>query len=644
MSAPRILFCIFGLCFALLTRLSPALAQEEILSFESFIDIQESGELVVTETITVRAEGNQIRRGIFRDFPIRHRNENGFFHTVGFRVAEVLRNGEREPWFTERFGDYRRLYIGNADTLIDRGVHTYEIRYETDRQLGFFEGYDEIYWNVTGSRWAFPIRQAVVRIVLPEGASPLQVEAYTGILGATGTAFRIVEQAGRTVVIETTRVLAPGAGLTVAVGFTPGLIAAPSSIGENLRAAYDNLGFGLGIVGVIGLFLYYMTFWKQVGRDPEKGTVIPLFEPPQGFSPGVISFVHFKGFGARMRGASRAFVASLVSLAVKKKVDISERDGDITVTALDLSEERLPTGEKTIMRQMFHTQNQALTFNKSNGETLKRTATGYQSKIRKEYGERFYRENRGYFAAGMVLTVILAAITLFFYWPVDGEIAIIILLTLIAVMASIALAFGIDRVSAGWSGGFVTAFSGILIAFVGGALGGLLLLVTFAIQTPVQFILALAWVLAIFLNVLFFVLLTAPTQAGRKLMDDIEGFKMYLSVAEAERMNMAGAPDFSTDLFERYLPYAIGLGVEKPWSEALAAHLARAGIAESSYQPGFYHGSDWNSGNLTRSASAIGSSIGSSMTSAMPTPKSSSGSGGGGFSGGGGGGGGGGGW
>ena len=211
-------------------------------------------------------------------------------------------------------------------------------------------------------------------------------------------------------------------------------------------------------------------------------------------------------------------------------------------------------------------------------------------------------------------------------------------------MASIALAFGIDRVAAGWSGGFVTAFSGILIAFVGGALGGLLLLVTFAIQTPVQFILVLAWVLAIFLNVLFFFLLTAPTQAGRKLMDDIEGFKMYLSVAEAERMNMAGAPDFSTDLFERYLPYAIGLGVEKPWSEALAAHLARAGIAESSYQPGFYHGSDWNSGNLTRSASAIGSSIGSSMTSAMPTPKSSSGSGGGGFSGGGGGGGGGGGW
>ncbi|MGI9371359.1 MAG: DUF2207 family protein, partial [Hyphomicrobiales bacterium] len=128
----------------------------------------------------------------------------------------------------------------------------------------------------------------------------------------------------------------------------------------------------------------------------------------------------------------------------------------------------------------------------------------------------------------------------------------------------------------------------------------------------------------------------------------IEGFKLYLSVAEAERMNMADAPDVTQDLYEEYLPYAIGLGVEEPWSEAFASQLARAIPDETSrtpYRPRWYAGSNWNSGSLGRMTTGFVDNMSSSMASAMPAPKSSSGSsGGGGFSGGGGGGGGGGGW
>jgi uncharacterized membrane protein len=143
--------------------------------------------------------------------------------------------------------------------------------------------------------------------------------------------------------------------------------------------------------------------------------------------------------------------------------------------------------------------------------------------------------------------------------------------------------------------------------------------------------------------VLFFHLLRAPTIAGRKVMDDIEGFKLYLTVAETERMNLEDAPDMSTDLFERYLPYAIGLGVEKPWSRALEAHLARVApeMEGRTYHPTWYHGSSWDSSRLDAATAGLASAIAGSVASSMP---SSSGSGGGGSSGGGGGGGGGGGW
>jgi uncharacterized membrane protein len=141
-------------------------------------------------------------------------------------------------------------------------------------------------------------------------------------------------------------------------------------------------------------------------------------------------------------------------------------------------------------------------------------------------------------------------------------------------------------------------------------------------------------------NVAFFHLLRAPTIVGRKVMDEIEGFRLYLSVAEAEWMNMPKAPEMSPDLFEAYLPYAVALGVEKPWSDAFQSHMARVMPGRDAYRPSWYRGS-WSSDSLGRATSGMVSSLSSSMTAAMP---SSSGSGGGGSSGGGGGGGGGGGW
>jgi uncharacterized membrane protein len=143
---------------------------------------------------------------------------------------------------------------------------------------------------------------------------------------------------------------------------------------------------------------------------------------------------------------------------------------------------------------------------------------------------------------------------------------------------------------------------------------------------------------------MFALLMFAPTQEGQELMDEIEGFRLYLSVAEAERIKMAGAPDFTLELYEEFLPYAIGLGVAEEWSDALQAHLDKMTPAERhDYHPPFYSGRSFNPGTVAASTAAIASSIGAAYAASMPKSSGSS-SGGGGFSGGGGGGGGGGGW
>ena len=145
------------------------------------------------------------------------------------------------------------------------------------------------------------------------------------------------------------------------------------------------------------------------------------------------------------------------------------------------------------------------------------------------------------------------------------------------------------------------------------------------------------------MNIVFYYLLRAPTVSGRRVLDQLQGFRMYMKTAEEERLKILNPPEKTPELFERYLPYALALDCENEWNAKFTAVLAAAALAGAA-APVWYSGSNWNSGNMGGFTDSLGSSLASSAASASTAPGSSSGSGGGGSSGGGGGGGGGGGW
>jgi uncharacterized membrane protein len=188
----------------------------------------------------------------------------------------------------------------------------------------------------------------------------------------------------------------------------------------------------------------------------------------------------------------------------------------------------------------------------------------------------------------------------------------------------------------------------IVAAFIGFMMlnlaGGSLLTLT-QLQLDPRALAALAGL--IISNLVFFFIMGAPTPIGQKRSAEIAGLKQYLTLAEKERMNMQGAPEMSPQHFETLLPYAVALGVEKPWSRAFDAWLATAlATGATTYAgPVWYHGADISPSRLGSSLGGMAGSLSKSFTASLPAPKSSSsGFSGGGFSGGGGGGGGGGGW
>jgi hypothetical protein len=297
---------------------------ERIRDFKSFIVVHPDATMTVTETITVSAAGREIKRGIIREFPTTYKDRFGNTVKVGFDVREVLKNGRPEPYHLESVRNGEKIYIGQKDVSLQPGVYTYTIKYHTDRQIGYFKDFDELYWNVTGNGWTFPIDHAEAVVVLPEGAKILKYAAYTGPTGSKGEDFQVSYDGAGNIVFTTTRGLGPREGLTIAVSWPKGLVAAPSGkekLGWFMR---DNLSNFAAVFGLLGTFAYFLMVWFRVGRDPARGNIIPLCTPPQGFSPAAVRYLMRMGYD------QKTFAAAVVDMAVKGYLNIEEEDDEYT--------------------------------------------------------------------------------------------------------------------------------------------------------------------------------------------------------------------------------------------------------------------------------------------------------------------------
>jgi hypothetical protein len=231
-----------ALLVAALTLVAPAAAQkpgaddagssdnasrgERIISYLSDISIARDASLHVVETIRVDAEGDRIRHGITRDFPTRY-TVNGRNLRVGFEVEGVERDGQPEHYTRESISNGVRLRIGSASTEVSAGEHSYVIRYTTTRQIGFFDTYDELYWNAVGTDVIFDVDSAEAHIHLPQAVPFGNRSSYTGSQGSQASNAEIVSEGPGDIVFRTTRPLAPHEGFTVAVAWPKGVVTAP---------------------------------------------------------------------------------------------------------------------------------------------------------------------------------------------------------------------------------------------------------------------------------------------------------------------------------------------------------------------------------------------------------------------------------
>ena len=345
------------------------------------------------------AEGRDIRRGILRDFPTGYRDRGGRTTHVPFDVLGVTRNGAAERFTIESLRNGKRIRIGRADALLERGVHVYEITYRTSRQIGTFDGHDELYWNVNGTGWTFAFDRigAEVELPAPVPAGEVRVEAYTGPQGARGRDYEARAREGGAS-FRTTRTLGPRQGLTIVVGFPKGVVAPPGAAQRALWWMADNRGTLAGIAGALLLFAFLYWRWWLVGRDPRAGPKYPRYEAPKGVGPAGVRYIDRMGYD------DRCFAAGLLGLGARGFLKIRQTGESFGVERIADEVDWLP-GEKLLADWLLPRKNAIQILSKGYDPAVAVARESFAAGLAQHFGHQLFSRNRGSLVAGIVLGV-----------------------------------------------------------------------------------------------------------------------------------------------------------------------------------------------------------------------------------------------
>lgn len=294
------------------TALPASARQLTIQNFNVQVTVQPDSTIDVTETLTVNFQG--LWHGIYRSIPIEYRGSMDLNYTLFIEPEGVTdENGNRLKYEISRHGAYKqfKIYVPDAEDT----TKTVVIHYKVLDALRFFPDHDELYWNVTGNETDAMVQSASARIELPAGVTGLHAEAYTGGYGERGQD-ATVNVSGNVVEIQTQRPLAYHEGLTAVVGWDKGFTHPPSALAKTIQFLRSNWPFFIPIV----VFLFMAWFWYSKGRDPRRNPISVQYEPPDQMSPAEA------GTLVDNEVAMRDITATIIDLAVRGYLKIEQQD------------------------------------------------------------------------------------------------------------------------------------------------------------------------------------------------------------------------------------------------------------------------------------------------------------------------------
>ena len=386
-------------------------------------------------------------------------------------------------------------------------TRTVDIAYRVRNATRFFDQYDEFYWNVTGNDWPVPIDRATATVHLPDSASgSLRAQAFTGVYGSTERD-ATAKVEGSNAEFATNSPLPMRGGMTIDVYIPKGILKEPGGLTKLFWFIGSNPVVFLPLVTLAVMFI----LWWYAGRDPDPGmSVAPMYEPPTGISPAEA------GTLLDDRIHPRDITSTIVDLAVRGFIKIEETDDkgllfhhkDYIFHLLQKRQDwsGLAPHERVMMENIF-----ADDVPDTRLSSLK---------------------NRFYTAVPVVRTDIMSALKQKGIYTLDPE-------------SANAYSFG---------AAFCIVIPFAVVQYFGWA--------DFFSSVPM---LILSVLISALIWWLFARVMTAKTVKGARTHIAVLGFQEFMNRVDADRLKV-----MPPSTFEKFLPYAMALGVEHHWAQAFA--------------------------------------------------------------------------
>ncbi len=576
---------------------------EAIDNFNVKITIQKDGRIFVTENIIYNFGSNQ-KHGIFRDIPLTAVNGPQLKINVSGVTNEV---GYPYQYTTSITNDILRIKIGDSDVLVS-GVKTYVINYEVYNAIRVFDDHNELYWNVTGNQWPVTIKNVNASVVLPDSSiSNIRMDCFTGPQGSTQKNCTF-SQSDSIIYYSTTQSLNANEGLTLVLGIPLGYINNDYVSSQQTYSSSNTLNSNeiffcyllLFVLLVVDLGITIIILKASIGeiiggskktslkfiipKELKGQPIVVEYYPPDNLPPIAIGTL-------LDRQVDPTDISSvIIDLAVRgylkirylvQKIQFWPDKKDYELIKLKDGADLIHPADKIIFEFLFNNRDEV------NLSDLQKPTTSFQSSIKKiqeSVDNHLYDE--GYFDKKAK----------------EKSKKLKTCLDFALVMLTIEFFISIF---------FPTRFkSTFIVLFI------VMSIVVSKIRTKLD---------------------RKLTPKGISTFKKILGFREFLQLTEKDKLELLNVPELQPEIFEKFLPYAMVLGVEDKWAQKFE------GIYNTT--PDWYEDPtiiNFNSYVLTRNLIFFKDSF--NQIFGIASLGSSSGFGGGGFSGGGSGGGGGGSW
>lgn len=369
---------------------------EYIEQFNANITVLPSGNIKVIETITYVNLSGQQKRGIFRNIP----------RKTDITVIDVSRNNRPEEHTVSTAGRYTQIRIGSPNRFIKGNRHTYQIAYTAPQQILFFKDHDELYWNVTGTKWPWQIKKVTARVTLPANipADNVITNIMTGAWGSKEQNARVKQKDG-SFLFETTTPLQAEEGLTIALLFPKGFITEPSRVSRWLQFLKYHGGTLLFLLLIFFYLIYTFKMFRRIRREERAVPIIPLFYPPNNINPAGARYV------MKRHDDTQGFAAELVNMAVKGVITIECQSGWLKKKTYILhritpeQEQRDPLHEQ-LLAALFPSGKNELELSKTNRTIIEKAQKQLKKILGKNYASDFHQyyplTQRGYIISGLL--------------------------------------------------------------------------------------------------------------------------------------------------------------------------------------------------------------------------------------------------